>query len=48
VCSFVHGEEKAVEEDNIAAGARWKDGPQGWSCPDSGAAKSDFMRRKTG
>ena len=30
-------------EDGIAPGTRWDDIPDDWSCPDCGAAKSDFV-----
>ena len=29
-------------EDGIGPGTRWDDIPEDWSCPDCGAAKSDF------
>jgi rubredoxin len=41
-CGFEYDEEKGWPEDGIAPGTRWDDIPEGWSCPDCGAAKSDF------
>jgi rubredoxin len=33
---------EGLAEDGIAPGTRWDDIPEDWSCPDCGAAKSDF------
>jgi rubredoxin len=41
-CGFEYDEAKGWPEDGIAAGTRWEDIPDDWSCPDCGAAKSDF------
>ena len=41
-CGFTYDEEKGWPEDGIAPGTRWDDIPDDWSCPDCGAAKSDF------
>jgi rubredoxin len=41
-CGFEYDEEKGWPEDGIAPGTRWDDIPEDWSCPDCGAAKSDF------
>ncbi len=41
-CGFEYDEEKGWPEDGIAPGTRWDDIPDDWSCPDCGAAKSDF------
>jgi rubredoxin len=41
-CGFEYDEEKGWPEDGIARGTRWDDVPEDWSCPDCGAAKSDF------
>ena len=35
-------EAKGWPEDGLAPGTRWEDIPEDWSCPDCGAAKSDF------
>ena len=41
-CGFEYDEVKGWPEDGIAPGTRWDDIPDDWSCPDCGAAKSDF------
>ena len=38
-----YDEAKGWPEDGIAPGTRWDDIPDDWSCPDCGAAKSDFV-----
>ena len=43
ICDYVYDEEKGAPDDNIAPGTRWEDIPEDWTCPDCGAAKSDFM-----
>ena len=42
VCGFVYDESLGRPEEGIAPGTRWADVPDGWSCPECGAAKSDF------
>jgi rubredoxin len=42
-CGFEYDEARGWPEDGIAAGTRWDDIPEDWSCPDCGAAKSDFV-----
>ena len=39
---FEYDEAKGWPEDGIAPGTRWDDIPDDWSCPDCGAAKTDF------
>jgi len=41
-CGFVYDEEKGWPSEGIAPGTRWEDIPDGWTCPDCGAAKADF------
>jgi rubredoxin len=41
-CGFEYDEALGWPEDGIAAGTRWDEIPEDWSCPDCGAAKSDF------
>ena len=48
LCSFVYDEAKGMPEDKIPPGTSWKDVPEDWSCPDCGAAKSDFVMRRIG
>ena len=42
VCGFIYEEERGLPSDGIAAGTRWEDIPEDWSCPDCGVDKSDF------
>ena len=42
VCGWVYDEVLGAPEDGIAAGTRWEDVPEDWTCPDCGAPKSDF------
>ena len=41
-CGFEYDEALGWPEDGIEPGTRWDDIPDDWSCPDCGAAKSDF------
>jgi rubredoxin len=41
-CGFEYDEALGWPEDGITPGTRWDDIPDDWSCPDCGAAKSDF------
>ncbi len=43
VCGFVYHEELGLPEDGIAAGTKFEDIPETWTCPDCGATKSDFQ-----
>jgi len=42
VCGFVYHEAEGLPSEGIAAGTRWEDIPDDWSCPECGAAKADF------
>ncbi len=42
VCGFVYHEAEGMPEEGIAAGTRWEDVPDTWTCPDCGTTKSDF------
>ena len=42
VCGFVYDETLGRPEEGIAPGTRWEQVPDSWSCPECGAAKSDF------
>lgn len=42
VCGFIYDEAEGVPEEGIAAGTRWEDVPDTWTCPDCGATKDDF------
>jgi rubredoxin len=43
LCSFIYDESKGMPDEGIAAGTRWEDVPESWSCPDCSASKSDFQ-----
>lgn len=42
LCAFMYDEAKGMPDDGIAAGTRWEDVPDSWSCPDCAAGKADF------
>jgi len=42
VCGFEYNEAEGWPDDGIAAGTRWADVPEDWTCPDCGSAKEDF------
>ncbi len=42
VCGYIYDEELGDPEAGVQPGTRWEDVPEDWSCPDCGAAKSDF------
>ena len=42
VCGFIYDEGKGLPEEGIAAGTRWTDVPESWTCPDCGVTKDDF------
>ncbi len=46
ICGFTYREELGVADDNVAAGTRWQDLPDGWVCPDCGAGKELFLPQK--
>ena len=41
-CGVVYDEALGWPDDGIAAGTRWEDVPEDWTCPDCGAAKAEF------
>ena len=43
LCSFSYDEALGMPEEGIAAGTRWQDVPDSWSCPDCSASKGDFQ-----
>lgn len=43
ICDFEYDEAKGLPEEGIAPGTRWDDIPETWTCPDCGAAKTDFQ-----
>lgn len=42
LCSFTYDEAVGLPAEGIAAGARWADVPETWTCPDCSAGKSEF------
>lgn len=41
-CGFIYDEAEGLPAEGIAAGTRWEDIPDSWSCPDCGMSKSQF------
>lgn len=41
-CGYVYDEAQGDPEHGFLPGTRMEDIPDGWSCPECGAAKSDF------
>ena len=48
LCSFTYDEAKGMPEEGVAAGTRWEDVPETWTCPDCSASKSDFAMQVVG
>ena len=42
ICGLVYEEEKGWPNDGIAAGTRWQDVPEDWTCPECGVTKAEF------
>jgi len=42
VCGYVYDEARGAPDDGIPPGTPWEDVPDEWSCPDCGAARSEF------
>jgi len=42
VCGHVYDEALGDDASGLAAGTRWEDIPEDWTCPDCGATKGDF------
>jgi rubredoxin len=41
-CGWTYDEAAGCPTGGIAAGTRWEDIPEDWTCPDCGTPKSDF------
>jgi rubredoxin len=41
-CGFFYDEALGMPDEGIAAGTRWEDIPEDWTCPECGATKTDF------
>lgn len=48
LCAFVYDEAKGMPDEGVAAGTRWEDVPETWTCPDCSASKSDFQMTVVG
>ncbi len=46
VCNHIYDEALGDPETGIAAGTKWADVPDTWSCPECGATKDDFEELK--
>ena len=42
VCGWIYDEAEGWPSEGIAAGTKWNDIPDSWSCPDCGVSKADF------
>jgi len=42
ICGFIYDEASGLPHEGIAAGTRWQDIPDNWTCPDCGVAKHSF------
>ena len=42
LCAFSYDEAQGLPDEGIAAGTRWEDVPDSWSCPDCSVSKSEF------
>jgi len=47
LCAFEYDEALGLPDEGIAAGTRWADVPESWSCPDCSATKADFEMVET-
>ena len=43
ICDFEYDEAKGLPDEGIAPGTSWDEIPETWTCPDCGAAKTDFQ-----
>ncbi|MDB5809772.1 MAG: rubredoxin [Betaproteobacteria bacterium] len=48
LCAFVYDEARGMPEEGVAAGTRWEEVPETWTCSDCSASKSDFQMRVVG
>ncbi len=46
VCGYVYDPEKGDPDNGVAAGTRFEDVPDSWTCPICGADKSQFVVEK--
>ena len=42
VCGWIYDEAEGWPQVGIAAGTKWEDIPDDWTCPDCGVSKADF------
>ena len=45
VCGYVYNPEKGDPNNGVAAGTKFADVPDDWTCPVCGAAKSQFEKQ---
>ncbi|HEU0198471.1 MAG TPA: rubredoxin [Nevskiaceae bacterium] len=43
VCDFLYDEALGLPDEGIPPGTKFEDLPDDWTCPDCGAAKSEFV-----
>jgi rubredoxin len=46
VCGYVYDEEKGDPDNGIAAGTKWEDLPDTFTCPMCGVGKDQFEEQK--
>ncbi|MDD3920621.1 MAG: rubredoxin [Eubacteriales bacterium] len=42
VCGYVYDEAEGDPDNGVAAGTKWEDVPEDWTCPVCGAGKDEF------
>jgi len=48
LCAFTYDEARGMPAEGVAAGTRWEDVPESWTCPDCSASKDDFQMSVVG
>ena len=43
ICGFIYDEALGLPDEGISPGTLWEEIPDGWSCPECGASKDDFV-----
>ncbi|HEX7382323.1 MAG TPA: rubredoxin [Nevskiaceae bacterium] len=43
ICDYIYDEALGEPDEGIAPGTKFEDLPETWTCPDCGAAKSEFI-----
>ena len=47
-CGFIYDQAVGMPDDGIVPGTAWDDIPDDFTCPDCGAAKSEFLMLEIG